>query len=97
MYDIDNGKETLVRSTEFCIKRGRAHTLHFRLHETIAPVVDEKYVAFPAPLQNLTVPKAQYVVRGKNEVDVVNKFIAVTRDVKRFHYMFEDSNQSEGE
>ena len=97
MYEINKETETLVRSTELCLKRGRSYVLNFRLHETLSPVVDNKFVAFPTPLQGLAEPKAQYVVRGNNETDVINKFIALTRDVKRFHSMFEDTNQSEGE
>jgi len=57
------------------------------------PIYD-KYVAVPAALPDVTEPKAKYVIRGNNEIDVVNKFIAVTRGVKRFHYLFEDANQS---
>ena len=97
MYEIDNETETLIRSTELSIKRRGGRTLRFLLHETIAPVVDDKYVAVPAPLPDVAEPKAKYVIRGNNEIDVVNKFIAATRGVKRFHYLFEDSNQSPGE
>ena len=97
MYEIDNETESLIRSTELFIKRRGAHPLKFLLHETIAPVVDDKYVAVPAPLPEVTEPKAKYVIRGNNEIDVVNKFIAVTRGVKRFHNLFEDANQSPGE
>ena len=97
MYEIDNETESLIRSTEFSIKRRGALTLKFLLHETITPVVDDKYVAVPAPLPEVTEPKAKYVIRGNNEIDVVNKFIAVTRGVKRFHNLFEDANQSPGE
>ena len=97
MYEINNETETLIRSTDFCINRRGKHTLHFRLEETIAPVVDEKYIAFPAPLRDVAEPKAQYIVRGNSEIDVINKFIALTQNVKRSHQMFDDSSQSAGE
>lgn len=97
MYKIDNETEALVRSTELCINRRDALPLNFRLHETIAPEVDNKFVAFPAPLQDLTEPKSQYVVRGNDEIDVINQFIDLTRDVKRFQHMFQESSESAGE
>ena len=97
MYEINAKTETLVRSTDLYIKTGRTRTLHFRVHETIAPVVDDKFVAFPAPLLRMAEPKAKFVVRGSNEAEVINKFIALTRDVKRLNTMYEDSSQSDGE
>ena len=97
MYEINAKTETLVRSTDLYIKTGRTRTIHFRVHETIAPVVDEKYFAFPAPLLRMAEPKAKFVVSGSNEAEVINKFIALTRDVKRLNTMYEDSSQSDGE
>ena len=97
MYGINRDTETLVQIKELCIKRKGARTLHFQLHETLSPEVDDKYVVLPAPLRNVSKPKAQYIVRGNNETDSINEFIALTRGVKRFHSMFEDSNQAEGE
>ena len=97
MYEINSDNEILVQSKGLYIKRRGSRSLHFRLHETIAPAVDEKYVAFPAPLQEVDEPKPEYVVRGNNEIDVINQFISLTRNVKRFHYMFRDSNRNAGE
>ena len=97
MYEIISESETLVRSTDLCIERRGKRSLHFRLHEIVAPVVDEKYLAFPAPLSDVSEPKRQYVVRGNNEIDVVNRFIALTRNIKRLNSMFEDSKQDAGE
>jgi len=97
MYAINSDTESLVQIKELCLKREGTSTLHFQLHETISPNVDDKYVVLPAPLKDVRKPKEKYVVRGNNEVDAINEFIALTRGVKRIHYLFQDSNQTEGE
>ena len=97
MYEINNETETLVRSTDLCIKRKGKRTFNFRLHETIAPVVDDKYVVFPVPLIDAMEVKAKYIVRGNNETDVINEFIALTRSVKKINSMFIHTEQDHGE
>lgn len=97
MYEINDESETLIKRTELCIERKGMRTIYFRLHEIVAPVVEEKYVAVPMQTLDVNRAKESFVIRGSNETEVTNKFIAQTRHIEKISEMFEESKRRDKE
>jgi len=87
MYEIETG-EALIRTTEHILQRKNKRNITFRVLEILAPEIEKKYVVTPKQVVDMDQPKEEFVVQGSNQVEVVNKFISLTRNIEKTGEMF---------
>ena len=89
MYKLEKD-EGLIKSTNHILDRKGKPNLNFRVHEVLASDEENRFIITPTQALDVNRPKEKFVVRGDNEIESINKFVALVRNIEKTAEMFED-------